>query len=263
MAIENLNQFLVRYFSAHDCPLLENDNGVLTVQLTEAMDKVLMNRPFYWHYMKKIGNKGEPKQLTLITNPERQEEKGEWIHYGSPRLQQIFNHLRTNEKYVKLFQQLNVSRNTALYPWLVVNVKISYIGKQKRDELLSIGLQLVNGMMKISMMEHLQNFPLNKTISDYCFTISPLIKLNSGFKRIESVLDRHIGQQKKDWAVKSINTWQEEQNMLQHFYRGTEDEDQQAQMEKEMQEIENRYMPKITWHIVNGGLFYLAEGAIT
>src|SRR5699024_6530482 len=120
-------QFLVRYFTAHDCQLLHNENGVLTVQLTEAMDKVLMNRPFYWHYIKKIGYEGDPMQLTLITNPDKQDEKGEWIHYGSPRLQQIFNHLRTNEKHAKLFQQLNVSGKTALYPWLVVNVKISYI----------------------------------------------------------------------------------------------------------------------------------------
>lgn len=263
MAIENLNQFLARYFTAHDCQLLQNKNGVLTVQLTEAMDKALMNRPFYWHYVKKIGNKGEPMQLTLITNPEKQDEKGEWIHYGSPRLQQIFTQLRNNEKYVKLFQQLNVSQNTALYPWLVVNVKISYIGKQKKDELLSIGLHLVNGMMKFSMMDHLKEFSLNKTVSDYCFTISPLIKLNSGFKRIESVLDQHITQQQNDWALASIEALQEEQTMLKHFYQGTTDEKQQIQMEKEMKEIENRYLPQITYHVVNGGLFYMKEGAIT
>lgn len=262
MAIENLNQFLVRYFAAHDCPILKNENGTLTVQLTEAMDKVLMNRPFYWHYMKKIGNTGEPKQLTLNANPEKQDEEGEQIHFGSPRLQQIFNHLHTNVKYTRLFQQLDTTRKTALYPWLVINVKISYIGKQKKDELLSIGLQLVNGMMKFSMMDHLKKLPLSKTISDYCFTISPLIKLNSGFKRIESVLDHHTEQQDKDWALKAIDTWREEQTMLEHFYQETSDEEQQTQMEKEMQEIEKRYLPKISYQVINGGLFYLEERAI-
>src|SRR5699024_10890429 len=226
-------------------------------------DKVVMNRAFNSHYMKKIGYKGDPKQLTLITNPEKQNEKGEWIHYGSPRLQQIFAHLRNNEKYTKLFQRLQVSRKTALYPWLVINVKISYYGKQKKDELLSIGLQLVNGMMKFSMMDHLKDFSLNKTISDYCFTISPLIKLNSGFKRIESVLDRHIEQQENDWALRSIDTWQEEKSMLEHFYRGITDEEKHTQMEKEMQEIGDRYLPKISYKVINGGLFYLKEDAIT
>ena len=31
----------------------------MTVQLTIEMDKELMNRPFYWHYLEKTG--GRPK----------------------------------------------------------------------------------------------------------------------------------------------------------------------------------------------------------
>lgn len=262
MAIENLNEFLVRYFTANDCRMLQNKDGVLTVQLTEEMDKALMNRPFYWHYIKKMGNQGAPMQLTLITNPEKQDEKGEWIHYGSPRLQQIFKHLNTNEKYTKLFQQLDTTTKTALYPWLVLNTKISYIGKQKKDELLSIGLHLVNGMMKFSMMDHLQQLPLQLTISDYCFTISPLIRLKSGFSRIESVIDDHIKRQNNDWAEESIKTLKEESAMLKHFYQNVTDDEQTIQMEKELQEIKERYQPKVSYEIINGGIFYLAEGAI-
>ncbi|MEN1970572.1 YqhG family protein [Lentibacillus sp. N15] len=262
MAIENLNQFLVRYFTAHDCQLLHNADGVLTIQLTEEMDKVLMNRPFYWHYIKKMGNQGDPMQLTLITNPERQEEKGEWIHYGSPRLHQIFNHLRTNEKYTKLFQQIETTTKTALYPWLVMNVKISYIGKQKKDELLSIGLQLVNGMMRFNMMDRLNELPLQMTVSDYCFTISPLIKMKSGARRIESVISDHIKQQSNDWAAASLKTLEEESAMLKHFYQDVTGEEQAVQMEKELQEMNNRYQPTISYNVINGGIFYLQEGTV-
>lgn len=263
MAIENLNPFLQHYFTAHDCSLLHNQDGVLTVQLTETMDRALMNRPFYWHYVKKTGFMGEPKRLTLITNPDKQEEEGEWIHFGSPRLQQIFQHLRNAEMHTKLFQQIDTTKKTALYPWLVINMKISYVGKQKKDEIISIGLQLVNGMMKHNMMDYLQDIPLQTAISDYCFTLSPLIKLKSGFLRIESVIDDHIQTQPTEWAEESAKTLIEEVNMLKHFYPNeTDDEELTRQMEKELQEINNRYEPKIAYQVINGGLFYLAQDAI-
>src|SRR5690625_6464776 len=80
MAITDLNHFLKTYFSAHHCELLHAEDGVLTIQLTEEMDRALMNRPFYWHYVKSTGNTGTPMQLTLITNPDKRDVKGEWIH---------------------------------------------------------------------------------------------------------------------------------------------------------------------------------------
>src|SRR5690625_829856 len=105
-------------------------------------------------------------QLALITNPDKRDVKGEWIHFGSPRLQQIIAHLKKNEQFTKLFQKVNTTKNTALYPWLVTNIKISYEGRQKKDEAFSIGLNLVKGAMKANMMDTLKNGQLNMAISD-------------------------------------------------------------------------------------------------
>lgn len=263
MAIENLHRFLENYFTAHHCQQKNNKDGVLTVQLTETMDRALMNRPFYWHYIKKIGQKGEPMMLTLITNPEKRNEKGEWIHFGSPRLQQIINHLFTSEKYSRLFQRINSGTTTALYPWLVTNIKISYQGKQKKDEIVSIGLHLVNGTMRINMMDLLETVPLQMSISDYCYTISPIIKWKSGFQRIEVVLENHIKSQSHEWAKESLENLDEEIELAKHFYSGETNDDTAAdiaeQMEKEIQEIHKRYEPCITFEVINGGLFYLSR----
>lgn len=258
MAINDLNTFLHNYFAAHHCEVISNSSGVLKIKLTEEMDKALMNRPFYWHYIKKMGQVGEPIQLTLNTNPAQNEQKAEWIHFGSPRLQQIIDHLRTNEKYTKLFQTVHTSANTALYPWLVVNLKISYQGQHKRDELFSIGLHLVNGMMKVEMMDILKKFTLRPVIPDYCYTISPLIRLKSGYKRIEAVIDQYIENQTHDWAKESFKLLDEELALLEHFYE-TETEEERQQMEKEKKEITERYHPKVSYEVINGGLFYLAE----
>lgn len=256
MAITDLNEFLQTYFTAHHCKLLYKENGVLTVQLNEGMDRALMNRPFYWHYVKATGNAGTPMQLTFITNPEKRDVKGEWIHFGSPRLQQIINHLKQNEQFTKLFQMVDTTKNTALYPWLVTNIKISYEGKQKKDEVFSVGLHLVNGMMKLDMMGALQNLNLSMAISDYCYPISPLIKLKSGFIRIETVIDDYLENQSHSWAKEAMNTLEEEIQMVHHFY---DNEAEAEQMEKEINEITNRYQPRISYKVINGGIMYLTD----
>lgn len=258
MKITNLHEFLQIYFESHHCDLIYNENGVLTVQLTEELDRALMNRPFYWHYMKNTGQIGEPMQLTLVTDPEKRDEKGERIHFGSPRLQQIFNHLKQKSDNIKLFQVVDTTYNIPLYPWLVTNIKISYEGKQNKEELFSIGLHLVNGTMKLDMMKLLQNIPLHMTISDYCYPISPLIKINSGFMRVETVLDNYIKNQDHQWAAESMQTLQEEIQMVEHFFT----EKEQDKLNKEINELTNRYSPKISYEVSNGGLVYLTEEAL-
>lgn len=255
MEITNLHSFLETFFQAHQCDIIKNDKGILTIQLTEEIDKALMNRPFYWHYMKNTGRIGEPMKLTLITNRDKKDD-GEWIHFGSPRLQQIMNYLKQTTKFLKLFQKVDTLHNTPLYPWLLTNFKISYEGKQKKEEMFSIGLNLVNGKMKVDMMEIINKLHLQMTISDYCYPISPLIKLKSGFARIEKVIDHYISDQDHEWAQASITTLKEEIQMIEHFYNQTTEK---KQLNKEKDEITERYTPSITYNVVSGGILYLTE----
>ncbi|MFC4022807.1 YqhG family protein [Oceanobacillus longus] len=259
MAITNLNSFLCDYFSAKNCGIIHNNEGVLKIQLNEQMDRELMNRPFYWHYIKKIGRDGDPMQLTMITNPKKRDVPGEWIHFGSPRLQQIMNNLKCNERFTKLFQKVNTTNKVPLYPWLVTNIKVSYQGQHKKDEVFSIGLHLVNGRMKLDMMTELGELELQTKISDFCFTISPIIKLRSGYLRIEDVITNYIYNQEHQWAKKSLEILDEEIRTLKHFYEG---ETETEQMKKEMDELTKRYDPKITISMINGGIFYLKEDAL-
>src|SRR5699024_7924382 len=156
---------------------------------------------------------------------------------------------------IKLFQAVDTTFNVPLYPWLVTNIKISYEGKQNKEELFSIGLNLVNGTMKLDMMELLQDIPLHTTISDYCYPISPLIKINSGFIRVENVLDNYIKNQDHQWAAESMHTLHEEIQMVKHFFS----EEEKDKLDKEVNELTKRYSPTISYHVINGGLVYLTE----
>src|SRR5690625_3630455 len=114
MKITNLHDFLQKYFLIHQCEMITNQEVILSIQLNEQMDKALMNRPFYWHYMKSSGQTGEPASLTFITKPAKREHQGEWIHFGSPRLQQVFNHLKKTNNHIKLFQKVEAQQNTRI-----------------------------------------------------------------------------------------------------------------------------------------------------
>lgn len=255
--ISNLEDYIVNFFTAYKCKTLHQQDGIIKVQLTEELDKELMNRPFYWHYMNSTGQQGEPMTLTLITNPEKRDTKGEWIHFGSPRLQQIWDYIIEKEKYVLLFQDIQVEKNTPLHPWLLTNIKVSYKGIQKKEELISLGIQLLNGRMVVNMMEELDKIKLKQQISNYCYTLSPIITINSGYKRMESVVLNYIEKQSHDWANEANKTLEEEFAILKHFYHDNQSDEL---LTKEIEELKNRYEPTIQLEVVNGGMLYLHEG---
>ena len=74
MEQREIHTFLLRFFQANQCDILEESAGHMTVQLTIEMDKLIMNRPFYWHWLEKTGGVPEPRQLTLITDQKKADD---------------------------------------------------------------------------------------------------------------------------------------------------------------------------------------------
>lgn len=59
----DLSDFLVNYFETKQCTILSKNEGQIHIQLNEEMDRELMNRPFYWHYIKKWDGKENLKSF--------------------------------------------------------------------------------------------------------------------------------------------------------------------------------------------------------
>ncbi|MDR2993585.1 MAG: YqhG family protein, partial [Bacillus cereus] len=55
MQQHEIHNYLYNFFEANNCEILGRSPHLLDVQLTIEMDKLLMNRPFYWHYLEKTG----------------------------------------------------------------------------------------------------------------------------------------------------------------------------------------------------------------
>ena len=264
MQQREIHKFLMKYFQTNECPILENSPGHLKVQLTIPMDKELMNRPFYWHYLEKTGGIPNPMQLTLITDKEKAPEGlkgGEIIHFGSPRLHQIFESTKKLAGYIRLYENHGTNQvQTPMYPWLCMNVKISYQCDRKRDIFKSIGLQLINGRMIEDFHDQLLQIPLTPKIPDYSFTLSPLVKPKSGMTRVENYLRALIAEDDHSWADAARERWNKDLKLLEHFYEDVEEENESYETEKKA--LQEQYEPKINISFINGGLFYLTEKVI-
>src|SRR5699024_3441157 len=120
MEAHEVKQFVKRYFTANQCQVDATIEGLLEVQLTEEMDKKIMNRPFSWHYMNATDKKGVPQTLLFQFQEEPHERETEKIHFGSYRFQQIMEDLTNKQPIVRAYEDVDVRMETPLYPWLVM-----------------------------------------------------------------------------------------------------------------------------------------------
>lgn len=262
MQQQDIHNLLERYFTANDSPILENSDGYLHVQLSIELDKLLMNRPFYWHYLEKTGGIPNPMQMTLITDPQicGEEKKGEQIHFGSPRLHQIFQSVQQLGTYIRLYEQSNnhaTIHSTALHPWLCMNTKISYRCDRKKDMLVSLGLNLLTGEIVGDFHTTLLAKKLTPKIPDYCFTLSPIITPQSGLVRLENVIRSIIAEDDHQWAIDANKRWESDLALLETFYEECEEKPESYYLEVEA--YQEQYEPKISISFINGGLFYLMQ----
>lgn len=257
--------YLRRYFQLTGCEILEDDGEHrLAVRLTPELDKKLMNRHFYWQYVEMTGQEGKPTTLYLTTKAERCEkpkQKEELIHFGSPRLQQIFQSTKALGGFVRLYENTGspAFASIPLEPWLGVNYVVSYQCDRKKDLLVSIGLHLISGTVVNHFDDALERLELTGKIPDYCFTISPLIRPQSGLRRIEKMISDAIEKDDHSWAEKAKERWMEELDLLEHFYARSEEKPESYYIEKEA--LKNRYEPVVRVEVINGGIFYLSKEA--
>jgi hypothetical protein len=261
MQQQEIYNFLLTYFKANHCQVIESQDTHLTIQLTIEMDKELMNRPFYWQYLEKTGGVPNPAQLTLIVDNQNvpPDIKGEAIYFGAPRLHQMIESTKKLASYIRLYENkdINAGQQIPLYPWLNINVKISYQCDRKKDIFLSVGLNLITGEIIEDFYSRMLSIKLTPKIPDYSFTLSPLIMPKSGLTRLDMYIRQKLEDDDHSWAEQAIERWNQDLQLLEHFYKDIEDKNETYFSEKEA--LQAQYEPNIHISIINGGLFYLSE----
>lgn len=254
LTIHELETLVKNFFHENNCQVVEQEDNAFQVHLTEIMDRKLMNRPFYWHYLDTMNMQGTPAKITFVTTQNQKHKNGHLLHVSSPYFQRIRKQLNIDGKYTCLYEQTNTQKNEPLYPWLIINVKIIYKGVLLKEELFSLGINLFNTTIKNEMMENIVTKKMNKKISDYSYTLTPTIQIQSAYYRMINVLKHYIQNKEHAWAKEAIEQFNHEKRLMDEYFQ-----EKNEHYYKVLQETKMRYQPTVKIHVINGGLFYLRE----
>src|SRR5699024_12303384 len=98
------------------------------------------------------------------------------------------DNIHDQSRFTYLFEQVDMTKQTPLYPWLVLNVKISYHGKQVMEEIFSLGVNLMNGQMVTDMMVSLDSLQLGLQIPDLCYPMNTILIVKNGFNKVKNII---------------------------------------------------------------------------
>lgn len=253
MLAEQIHDYLRTFFSVTDCEILEDTPNHLTVQLTSDIDKRIMNRPFYWQFVESTKAQPNPLKVTFITKrPENQEIRGEYIHYGSTRMHQIFQATKDLGSFVQLYEN---EEGASLFPWIGANFKVSYHTDQTKEMLFSLGINLIHGSVKSNFQDLLIRLKLTNELPRNAYCLPYIVSPMRAIERLETAIENYIANDDMTWADEAKKRWEREQEILDHFYVGVEEKPEIYEIEKKA--LEERFQPRIKIEIVSGGLFYL------
>lgn len=256
---QQIHGYLQKFFIENNCPILNGNDHYMNVQLTIDMDKKIMNRPFYWRYLEASNGEPNPAQLTFITDQNMLDEdiKGEVVHFGSPRLNQLFQATKELGAFVQMYEKVSEKPKikTILTPWLGVNYKVSYYSDQTKEMLHSLGINLMTGLLIDNFQEWVSDVDLDSTMSEDAFNLTYFIKPIRALERMDTAIEKFIQQDDHTWAEEAKARWQKDREVLEYFYEGIENKPECYEMEKKA--LEEQYESRIKIDIVNGGLFYM------
>ncbi|MGG0656404.1 YqhG family protein [Rummeliibacillus pycnus] len=258
MLPQQVHGYLRNFFEQTDCPIITDDDNYLTVQLTIDMDKRIMNRPFYWKYIESTDTDPCPAQLTFVTdqNMLNGNTNGEIVHFGSFRLNQIFQATKELGSYVQMYERVDPLETTIfLTPYLGINFKVSYYCDQTKEMIYSLGINLMTGNIIEEFQTLLCELDLDSDKADQAFPLQYIIKPTRALQRLDAEINNFIQQDDHTWAELAKKRWQRDQRVLDYFYEEVEEKPECYEIEKNA--LEERYAAKIKVEIINGGLFYL------
>lgn len=256
---QQIHHYLLQVFEENNCAIIKRAPHYMTVQLTVEMDKRMMNRPYYWQYVESTDVEPCPAQLTFITDKSKLVENiaGEVIHFGSPRLNQIFAVTRETGAFIQMYAQVGDDSvdQTILTPWLGVNYKVSYCSDRTKEMLYSLGINLMTGEVMHAFQEFLGEVELHPEMTGNPFLLPYIIKPMRALERLDLLVDHLIQQDDHTWAEEANTRWKRAQRVLDYFYEDVEEIPECYEIEKKA--LAGQYETKIKIEVINGGVFYL------
>ncbi|OKL38095.1 YqhG family protein [Domibacillus mangrovi] len=252
--------FLKQFFTACNCHITHQNDESITVELSEQVDRAIMNRPFYWHYKDQLNEKGTPMTVSFYVKDTGQPLRAheEYISFGSPRFHQLLHYAGQQSLFIRLYEECSSVKPLQLEPWLFVHFLISYEANGKKERIESLALHLISGKIQRDFLTKISDVPFAQTIPSFHYVLSPFITPISGLKRIQKMIMNELNQENHEWAKEAKNKQEKEISLLRSFYKNNSDNSDEYTREKEA--IIRRFEPVIRLSVWNGGLLYLSAG---
>jgi hypothetical protein len=194
----------------------------------------------------------------------------EEMHFGSRRLDQLFDASQAGGSYVFLFQEPERKHmlpydSTPYTAWLGVNLKIEFACDRKREELYSFGVSLASGQCVERFQERLLELKMTPKLPPNVHITKNGLSLGKALSTIEQTIERKLKQQDYSWAAQARERLDEELGRIQNYYEpliaSAIEENKAAiaeQYDKRQAEIRWQYEPRVTASAINCGIFHLA-----
>lgn len=207
------------------------------------------------------------------------------LHFGSPRLKQIFEAAKRGGRCVYLFEDPgSMQRRTLLpaayEPWLGVLFKIEFCCDMKREELHFLGVSLLNGNLDENFSTRLQGKSLIPRLPENVHIEPTRLSLEAARDALEQRLRSRLESYDDSWAVEASERLDDELSLIDAYYQDllknpeedkpkAKDKDKdntdaeensrniQEQYEARRGEIRWQYEPRIVVTAINSGIFHL------
>jgi hypothetical protein len=262
-----VRSFTERYLRLTGCRIIESAPSHLVTQLTIEADKDLLNRPFYWMYVEKMGLPPQPSRLCLVFDPESFPEgmRGEHLFYGAPRFTQILRSAQKHGRFVRLYQTPGPARKAGrakpYIPWIGIRFKVSYICDRKKDRLRDLGINLVSGEIRDDFYQEVKQLEWTPRIPPGRHQASPCLTVTQAVGKLEARLQDEIEREAPSWADEALERLREELDLLDAYYpkEGQLSEQRLAERSRRRTETVLQYHPRVEVSVINAGLFYMEE----
>jgi hypothetical protein len=191
------------------------------------------------------------------------------LTYGSSRLQQIFQTVKSQGRFIHLYEEpmepARFSLQTSAYSsWFAVNYKVEFTCDMKREELHSLGISLSTG----EIVEEFHPYLLTKVLTPR-LPVNTHIRETISLQRAQHELNKYLEQiiqpYNHDWAVEARERMKVEISRMESYYHdlmaADVDEAKKTELKEQYQnrleEIQWQYEPRIQVTVINCGIFHL------
>ncbi|MEF3310090.1 YqhG family protein [Paenibacillus sp. GYB004] len=193
------------------------------------------------------------------------------VTYGSRRLMQLFDVVKTCGQTVQLFEDPGAALrggagSSGYASYLNINVKVELACDMKRDELHSFGVDLATGELTDHFYEKVAGRKLTPRLPPNVYIARPVITVARARTIVELHLEKMLKRYDHGWAADANDRLSDEFARVDRYYedalKGLEEEPRmqaEEQWKRRREEIDWQYRPRIAVSVVSGGLFHLAR----